>query len=64
MRQRLRASGSRVSPRSALTVLRQIQQHRVDINHQSITGMSRLHPEQRDLFKALQLSAPTEKATV
>ena len=64
MRQRLRASGSRVSPRRALSVLRQIQQHRVDINHQSITGMSRLHPEQRDLFKALQLSAPTEKPAV
>lgn len=64
MRQRLRANGSPVSPRTALAMLRQIQQHRVDINNKPVTGMSRLHPEQRDLFKALQLSEPTEKSTV
>lgn len=58
MRQRLRDSGSALSPRRALALLRQIQQHRVDIDQQTITGISRIHPEQRDLFKALKLNEP------
>ncbi len=58
IRQRLRASGSKVSPRMALTLLRQIQQHRVNINNKPVAGTSRLQPEQRDLFEALNLSEP------
>lgn len=64
MRQRLRASGSKVSPRTALTMLRQIQQHYVGINNTPVSGVSRIQPEQRDLFKALKLSEPTQKAAV
>lgn len=55
MRSRLKANGSSVSPRRALTMLRQIQQHRVVINRTTYTGTSRLVPEQKDLFDALSL---------
>lgn len=64
LRQRLRASGSTVSPRRALAVLRQIQKHTVDINHKTVVGTGRLAPEQRDLFKALKLDEPIESTAV
>src|SRR5574337_1245260 len=64
LRQRLRASGSTVSPRRALAVLRQIQKHTVDINHKTAVGTGRLAPEQRDLFKALKLDEPIESTAV
>lgn len=58
MRQRLRASHSSLSPRRALSLLRQLQQHHVLINQIRVTGTGRVTAEQRDLFKALNLSAP------
>lgn len=64
MRQRLRASGSKVSPRTALAVLRQIQQHRVNINNKPVAGTSRLQPEQRDLFEALKLHEPPKNTAL
>lgn len=60
MRQRLRASGSTTSPRRALALLRQIQKHRVDIDHQPVTGTSRIEPEQSELFQALKLPQPPQ----
>ncbi len=60
LRARLRASGHALSPRRALALLRQVQKHRIEINHKAITGTGRLCPEQRDLFDALQLPEPTE----
>lgn len=61
MRMRLRASNSTASPRRALTLLRQIQQHRVVIDSTTYSGTSRLVPEQRDLFEALNLPKPPTK---
>ncbi|MGH8110702.1 MAG: IS1634 family transposase [Rhodanobacteraceae bacterium] len=64
MRQRLRANHSNLSPRRALALLRQLQQHHVVINQTNVTGTGRVTAEQRDLFKALNLSAPTADTAV
>lgn len=64
MRQRLRASHSSLSPRRALALLCQLQQHQVLINQTRVTGTGRVTTEQRDLFKALNLSAPAADATL
>lgn len=64
MRQRLRASHSSLSPRRALALLRQLQQHHVVINQARVTGTGRVTAEQRDLFKALNLSAPAADTAV
>ena len=64
MRQRLRANHSSLSPRRALALLRQLQQHHVVINQTNVTGTGRVTAEQRDLFKALNLSAPTADTAV
>jgi Transposase DDE domain len=60
MRQRLRAAGSAVSVQRALALLSRIQKHSVKIQHQPVTGTSRMTAEQHDLFKALALSPPRE----
>jgi hypothetical protein len=60
LRMRLRASDSNLSPRRALAMLRQIQQHRVLIHRTPHTGISRIAPEQRNLFKTLKLPEPAE----
>ena len=59
LRSRLQQHGSPLSPPSALELLRQIQRHRVDIGDRRFDGLSRLAPEQRDLFERLQLPVPT-----
>lgn len=61
MRRQLHANGSSVSPRQALALLRQIQQHRVTIDQKSYSGTSRLAPQQHDLFKGLNLTEPPTK---
>lgn len=60
MRERLRASNHPLSPRRAMALLRQIQKHHVVIDHKSIIGTGRVAPDQRDLFRALKLDAPSE----
>ena len=62
LRQRLKASQHPLSPRRALASLRQIQQHHVRINHQPVTGMTRIGTDQLDLFQALNLPPPAETA--
>jgi hypothetical protein len=64
LRERLRASGHPLSPRRALALLRQIQKHKVEINHKTITGTGRIQPEQRDLFHALKLTTPIENSAL
>ena len=61
-RQRLRDSKSTLSPSRAFATLKQIQQHRATVNQQSVRGISRITPEQADLFKALKVNPPTEIA--
>lgn len=58
LRMRLKASGSAASPRQALALLRQIQQHRVLAGEKTYTGTSRLRAAQRELFKELALPIP------
>ena len=64
MRMKLKAAGHPLSPQKALTLLRQIQQHRAQIHGKTVTGLSRLHPQQTELFKALKLPIPTAENAV
>jgi len=58
MRMRLKAHGSSASPKTALELLRRIQQHRATIGEHSYTGISKTTQEQLDLFAALDLPRP------
>lgn len=58
MRMRLKAHGSAASPKTALDILRRIQQHRAIIGSHTYTGVSKTTPEQLDLFAALELPKP------
>lgn len=62
MRRRLKAAGSDHSPMRALERLRQIQRHRVQLGTgKRLCGISTITPEQKQLFEALEVPAPTEK---
>ncbi len=58
MRMRLKENGSKSSPKTALEILRRIQQHRVTIGQHAYTGTSKTTSEQLDLFAALKLAKP------
>ena len=58
MRMRLKAHGSTASPKTALELLRRIQQHRATIGEHTYTGISKTTPAQLDLFAALDLPRP------
>jgi hypothetical protein len=58
MRMRLKASGHRASPRTALDLLARIHRHQARIAERSLEGTTRLTPEQLDLFDALTLPKP------
>ncbi len=58
MRLRLKASGSTTSPKTALEILRRIQQHHVAIGDHAYRGISTTTPEQLALFDALTLPKP------
>lgn len=55
---RLQASGSTASPKTALEILRCIQQHHVAIGDHAYCGVSKTTPEQLALFEALTLPNP------
>jgi transposase len=58
LRTRLKAAGSEHSPERALRILRQIQQHRVKAGSREYSGLSRLTPEHRQLFKEIGIALP------
>ena len=58
MRMRLKASGSTASPKTALEILRRIQQHHVAIGDHAYRGVTKTTPEQLALFDALTLPKP------
>ena len=58
MRMRLKAHGSERSPKTALEILRRIQQHRVQIGNQQLLGVGKISPQQLELFEALAVKAP------
>ncbi len=58
IRQRLKASGSVLSPQQALRTLRQIQRHSVRINGRAFPGLNRPTPQQKTLFEELRVPEP------
>ncbi len=63
MRLRLKAKHTDLSPARLLERLKQVQYHRARLaTGQQLEGVSALAPEQRELFKALEVPAPTQKA--
>jgi hypothetical protein len=61
MRQRLKASGSELSPERALDELRKLQQHQIHLQPagRSVAGISRVSDLQERVFAALDLKKPT-----
>ena len=63
MRQRLKMSGSDLSPEAALTDLRRIQRHSVSINNAApIEGISTIAQRQTDVLAALKIKKPSHDA--
>lgn len=58
MRMRLKAHGSDHSPKTSLELLRRLQQHRVQIGTQRLTGISKTTAVQLELFTALGIRSP------
>jgi hypothetical protein len=61
MRQRLKDAGSGWSPDSALSQLKCIQHHRIEVNEKPLTGISTLTQDQKVILMSLQVNKPTEK---
>jgi len=61
MRQRLKDAGSGWSPDSALSQLKRIQHHRIEVNEKPLTGISTLTQDQKVILMSLQVNKPTEK---
>lgn len=61
IRQRLKAAESGVSPERALSQLRRIQHHRIELDKKPMSGISTMSEEQMDLLASLNISKPTEK---
>lgn len=63
MRQRLKMSGSDLSPEAALADLRRIQRHSVSINNAApIAGISTIAQRQTDVLAALKIKKPSHDA--
>lgn len=58
MRMRLKANGSAHSPKTTLEILRRLQQHRVRLGEQHLTGIGKTSPQQQELFEALNIKTP------
>ncbi len=58
---RLKARGSPYSPTSALQLLARIQRHRATIGEQTYSGLSRITPQQAQLFEELDLQKPAAR---
>lgn len=58
MRMRLKAHGSVHSPKTTLELLRRLQQHRVQLGHQRLSGIGKTSPQQLELFEALGIAKP------
>jgi len=64
LRSRLRASGSPLSPTRALTLLRQVQQVHVTTDPKPCLRTSHITAPQLELFREVQLTAPTDSSTL
>lgn len=61
LRMRLKAGNLGMSVERALEKLQTIQYHQVRVEHETLTGLSRMTPEQKSLFDGLEVSRPEEK---
>ncbi|MCC5888892.1 MAG: IS1634 family transposase [Gammaproteobacteria bacterium] len=62
LRMRLKARDHRLSPTRALEIANRIQYHQVMLHRQqAASGLSKLTPEQHDLFEAIDLPKPSAK---
>ena len=62
LRMRLKSQDKQYSPERMLEIMRQIQHHRVTLHRkQSVSGLSTITPEQRDLFEAVGLPKPAKE---
>ena len=59
MRLRLKQAGSALSPARAIALAQRIQYHRVTLRHREIEGVTKLTPEQKELFDQLGVERPT-----
>ncbi len=59
MRLRLKEAGSALSPARAIALAQRIQYHRVTLRHRKIEGVTKLTPEQKELFDQLGVERPT-----
>ena len=61
MRQRLKAAEAGVSPETALSQLRRVQHHQIELDNKPLSGISTISKEQSSLLASLKVSKPTEK---
>jgi len=62
LRMRLKSKDKQYSPERMLEIMRQIQHHKVMLHRkQSVSGLSTMTPEQRDLFEAVGLPKPRKE---
>ena len=61
IRQRLKAADAGTSPESALSQLRRIQHHRIELDNKPMAGISTISEQQTRLLSSLKVSKPTEK---
>jgi len=62
MRMRLKANNAPLSVERALQSLKRIQLHRVALDERHLSGITKLTPEQRELFDQLEVATPSEAA--
>lgn len=62
LRMRLKSKDKQYSPERMLEIVRQIQYHKVTLHQKrSVSGLSTITPEQRDLFEAVELQKPVKE---
>ena len=62
LRMRLKSKDKHYSPERMLEIMRQIQHHKVMLHRkQSVSGLSTMTPEQRDLFETVGLPKPRKE---
>jgi hypothetical protein len=59
MRLRLKQADSALSPAWAIALAQRIQYHRVTLRHREIEWVTKLTPEQKELFDQLGVERPT-----
>ena len=61
---RLKAHGSKASPKTELELLWRIQQHKATVGAKEFRGISKATHEQLDIFTALEVAVPKNRCSV